>query len=146
MIGMLIGAVIGLTGLKLPTVVLSFVNTAGSCMSPVAMLLTGMTVAKISLPWILKNGRVYALTAIKLVGYPLLYIGLVLLLKLAGLEDRTILLCGLCVAAMPTGLSSIVVPASYGKDTKDAASMALISHVLSVITIPLAFLLFGWLF
>lgn len=145
MIGLLIGAVIGLSGLKLPTVVLSVVNTAGSCMSPVAMLLTGMTVAKISLPWILKNGRVYALTAIKLVGYPLLYMGVVMLLKLVGLEDRTILLCGLCVAAMPTGLSSIVVPASYGKDTKDAASMALISHVLSVLTIPLAFLVFGWL-
>ncbi len=145
MIGMLIGAVIGLTGLKLPTVVVSVVNAAGSCMSPVAMLLTGMTVAKLSLPQLLKNGRVYLLSTIKLVGYPLLYIGVILVLKLVGLEDRTILLCGLCVAAMPTGLNSIVVPASYGKETKDAASMALITHVLSVITIPLMFMLFGWL-
>lgn len=145
MIGMLIGAVIGLTGVKLPTVVLSVVNAAGSCMSPVAMLLTGMTVAKISFPQLLKNGRVYGLTAIKLVGYPLVYVGVAVLLKLVGLEDRTILLCGLCVAAMPTGLNSIVVPSSYGKDTKAAASMALITHVLSVITIPLAFLLFEWI-
>ncbi|MBQ8320001.1 MAG: AEC family transporter [Clostridia bacterium] len=142
LIGMLIGAVIGLTGIKLPRVVLSVVDTAGGCMSPVAMLLTGMTVAKLRLAELLKNGRVYLLSAIKLVGYPLLYVAIALLLSVFGFSDRTILLCGLCVATMPTGLNSIVVPASYGKDTKAAASMALLTHVLSVLTIPLAFWLF----
>ena len=145
MIGLVVGAMIGLTGIKLPSVVGSVVSTAGKCMSPVAMLLTGMTVAKISLPDLLKNGRVYAVTAIKLVGYPLLYIGVAFLMTLIGIGDKTILFLGLCVVSMPTGLNAIVIPAAYGKDTKEAASMALLSHVLSVVTIPLAVLLFGCL-
>jgi predicted permease len=43
--------------------------------------------------------------------------------------------------AMPLGLNTIVVPGAYGKDTTDAASMALISHILSIITIPIIFML-----
>lgn len=50
--------------------------------------------------------------------------------------DKTIAVCTLCTLAMPLGLNTIVIPASYGKDTKIASSMAIISH-LSCITIPL---------
>jgi predicted permease len=42
---------------------------------------------------------------------------------------------------MPLGLNTIVIPAAYGKDTTAAAGMALISHTLAVISIPILFLL-----
>ena len=42
----------------------------------------------------------------------------------------------------PLGLNTIVYPAAYGGDTKTGASMTMISHVLSVITIPLMYLVF----
>ena len=45
----------------------------------------------------------------------------------------------LCAVAMPLGLSPVVIPAAYGQDTSAAAGMALISHLLSVATIPLVF-------
>lgn len=49
--------------------------------------------------------------------------------------------CAVCMAAMPIGLNAIVIPAGYGKDTTDAAGLALISHLFSVGTIPLIFTL-----
>ena len=51
-------------------------------------------------------------------------------------------ICLVCCAAMPLGLNSVVIPAGYGKDTSVAAGMVLISHALSVITIPLILTLF----
>jgi predicted permease len=42
----------------------------------------------------------------------------------------------------PLGLNSIVYPATYGGDTQTGASMASISHTLSVITIPMMYYLF----
>jgi predicted permease len=42
---------------------------------------------------------------------------------------------------MPLGLNTLVIPAAYGKDTSAAAGMALVSHFLSCISIPLVFLL-----
>ena len=142
MIGMLIGMVIGLTGLKLPTAVSSVIDAAGSCMSPIAMLLTGITVAKVNLLSLLTKWRIYLLAGLKLVVYPLVYIFICFLLPQNAFFTTTVLICGMSVTAMPTGLSNIIVPAGYGKDTTDAAGMALISHALSVITIPLMFMLF----
>ncbi len=46
------------------------------------------------------------------------------------------------VFATPLGLHTIVYPTAYGGDTKTGASMAMISNVLSVITIPLIHLVF----
>lgn len=53
--------------------------------------------------------------------------------------------CIVCNLAMPLGLSTVVIPASYGKDTSTAAGMALLSHLLSCATIPLIFMLFEML-
>ena len=77
---MLIGMVIGLCEIPVPTFATSAVSALGSCMSPIAM---------------------------------------------------------------PLGLNTIVIPAGYGKDTSDAAGLALVSHLLSCITIPIIFLIFN---
>lgn len=138
-IGMLIGMVLGLTALPLPSFVSGAVNTLGSCMSPLAMLLTGMTIAKIDLKKAFTNVPVYIASIIRLVVLPLAAIGVLYLVKL----EYALALCVVCNLAMPLGLSPVVVPAGYGKDTSDAAGMALISHLLSCITIPVVFWLFS---
>ena len=57
------------------------------------------------------------------------------------LEVEDAYLCALCSLAMPLGLNTIVIPSALGKDTTDAAGMAVISHLLSAISIPLIFML-----
>ena len=44
--------------------------------------------------------------------------------------------------ASPLGLNTVVFPAAYGADAKTGASMAMISHTLAVITLPLMYLAF----
>ena len=39
----------------------------------------------------------------------------------------------------PLGLNTVVFPAAYGGDTSTGASMAMISHTLCVITIPIMY-------
>lgn len=107
-------------------------------MSPIAMLLTGMTIAKINLKQVLKIGSIYIVTAIRLVLMPVVTILVLYLLPV----PYPVALCAVCAMAMPLGLNTIVIPAAYGKDTSVASGMALVSHVLSCITIPLVFLLF----
>jgi hypothetical protein len=53
------------------------------------------------------------------------------------------LMSGICVMSMPSGLTAVFAPAPYGVDTQPAAEFALLSHVLSIITIPLIMLLFA---
>ena len=134
-IGMIVGIILGLSGLKLPAFLENATTTLGNCMSPIAMLLTGMTIAKINLKKAFTNISIYLVSLIRLIAIPAVFLVLVKLLPL----PKTLEYCMICNLAMPLGLSTIVVPAAYGKDSTAASSMALISHLLSCITIPLIF-------
>lgn len=138
-IAMLVGIVLGLAAPPVPAFLTSAVSSLGDCMSPVAMLLTGMTVAGIDLKATLRKGSIYAVSLIRLLVFPLAAVALLRFLPLS----QPLALCTVCALAMPLGLNTIVVPSAYGSDTSVAAGMALISHLLSCVTIPLVFLLFG---
>ncbi len=145
-IAMLIGMIIGITGLGdvIPknNFFLGAVNQTGACMSVLAMLITGMTIANTDILYILKNVRIYVLSAVRLLLIPLLFILVFSFVPKSSIIDKTFLTCAMCAISMPLGLNTIVVPGANGKDTRDAAGMALISHTLAVITIPMMFMLF----
>lgn len=143
LIAMLFGMIIGLTGLKLPEKVTDAVDLLGDCMSPIAMMLTGMTVANSNIKLLLKSKSLYMISAIRLLAFPLLFTLAVMFLPKGDFVSKTVLLCGICMVSMPMGLNSIVIPAAYGKDTSFAAALAVITTLLSVVTIPLAYLLFN---
>lgn len=136
---MILGIIIGVFGIKLPSFATSLIDSVGGCMSPVAMLITGMTIAKMDFKKVLKIKSIYLVSVLRLLVYPLIFIGIYLL---AGLElERSFLVCAVASLAMPLGLNTIVIPSAYGKDTTIASGMALISHVLSILTIPVVFML-----
>lgn len=137
-IAMIAGAAIGLLGIKLPEGVSSAVGAAGDCMSPVAMLLTGLTVASIDLKKVFNTVSIYVVSILRLVAYPLIAVLIFSFVEI----PRTYYICLLCSLAMPLGLNTIVVPGAYGKDTSVAAGMAVISHLMSAVTVPILFLLF----
>ena len=68
--------------------------------------------------------------------FPLIFIAVMQFVPMS----ETVRVCALCSLAMPLGLNTIVVPSAYGKDTSVAAGMAIISHLLSCLTIPLMFM------
>ncbi len=136
-ISMLVGIVLGLCNVKLPDWTNSVISASANCMSPIAMLLTGITVANIDLKKTFTSLSIYVVSAIRLLAYPLVFLGVFMLLPL----PRTVEVCAMCAFAMPLGLNTIVIPSAYGKDTSAAAGMAIVSHLLACITIPLMVLL-----
>ncbi len=145
-IAMLIGMVLGIAfssfGIVLASdnPVMKVITVAGDCMSPIAMLITGITIAGYSFKKMMTNVGVYIISIIRLIVYPLVALGVFILLRPLNVPQE-IVVCTMCFMAMPLGLNTIVVPSAYGKDTSVAAGMALISHLLSVGTIPLIFML-----
>jgi len=134
-IAMLKGMVIGLSNIRLPEWTMSLINVSGDCMSPIAMILTGVVVSSISLKKTFLNLRIYIVSTIRLIIMPVLFIAVASFFRI----PETTYICALCSLAMPLGLNTIVIPSALGKDTTVAAGMAVISHLLSCITIPLIF-------
>lgn len=119
-IAMLIGMIIGLSSISIPQWALSLIDVSGNCMSPIAMILTGVVVSSISLKKTFTNIRIYIISIVRLIVMPLIFIGVASFFKM----QEIIYLCAVCSLAMPLGLNTIVIPSAYGKDTSVAAGMA----------------------
>jgi predicted permease len=137
-IAIIVGAGLGLSGASnwLPKFFSMTVKNLGDCMGPVAMLLTGMVVGGYEVKSLLKDKKIYIATALRLFVLPAFFI---VVLKLLGADQKTLSFT-LFALGTALGLNTVVFPSAYGGDTKTGASMAMISHVLSVITIPLMYL------
>ena len=134
------GVLIGLSGLShfIPDFLITAFDNAGKCQGPVAMLLAGFVIGGYDFKKLLLNKKVYVATVMRLVVLPAI---LMIILKLLGTSEELQILA-LVAFATPLGLNTIVYPAAYGGETQTGASMAMISHTLSVVTIPLMYLLF----
>ena len=137
-ISMLIGIFIGLTRLPIPQFVDVSIEALSKCMSPSTMLLTGMCVAKIDIKRVLKIKSIYALSVIRLILIPSIFLFILSIIKI----DYGVALCVLAVLSMPLGLNSVVIPEAHGQDTSEASGMAIVSHLASALTIPLMFTVF----
>ena len=127
-VSIIIGALLGLTGAA---------EYVPSCMGPLAMILTGFVIGGYNIVGLLKNKAVYIATALRLIVLPLLFM---VILHFIG-ADKGALYLTLIAFGTPLGLNTVVFPAAYGGDTSTGASMAMISHTLCVITIPLMYAL-----
>ena len=139
-IGITIGMVAGLLNVKefVPDFLMSVLSDASDCMGPVAMVLAGFVIGGYDIKELFSNKKVYAASAMRLILIPA---GLMVLLKILGISDEIMALV-LIAYATPPGLNIIVYPAAYGGETHTGASMTMIASMLSIITIPIMYLIF----
>ncbi len=131
-IGLILGSIVGLFGLKLPSVVTSISSSASDCYATTAMLLTGIVISRYNIKELILDKTSYIVTAIRLVAIPAI---ICVLIKLLHLEIA--LIPAVVLFAMPCGMNTVVFPQLVGRDSKKGASLVLISTVLSMLTIPL---------
>jgi predicted permease len=146
-IAMLSGVVMGLLGLgnQLPEFLTSSLDSLKACMGPVAMLLAGVTIARYDFMGMLKNKKVYIATALRLLVIPSVLVAalygiktLVYLIFNFSIGNDVLFLCFFATAT-PLGLNTVVFPEAYGGNPETGAGMAMISHTLCIITIPLMY-------
>lgn len=140
-IAMIAGIIVGLTQVPMPSFITRAASSLSDCMAVCAMLITGITAAQINLKSAFTNKNIYLLTFLRLVALPLIGLGVLFFIPIS----YSLKLCAICALSMPLGLNTVVVPGAYGKDTTEAAGMALVSHLFGCFTIPLIFMLFDML-
>jgi predicted permease len=140
LIAMAIGVLLGLSGVGkvLPGFVSTTLKNLSGCMGPVAMLLTGFVIGGYKIGELLRNGKVYVITFLRLLVLPCVAVAILTLLG----ADKEIALLAMFACGAALGLNTVVVPAAYDGDTRPGAAMAMISHIGAVITIPLLYALF----
>ncbi len=132
-VAVLLGILVGLFGIRMPSLATQFLTKSAGCMAPVSMLLAGLTISEFDFKALIADKKSYAMCALRLLVIPL-----AIFFALRAVTDNQILLrTALLFYAMPCGMNTIVFPKLVDEDCSTGASLALLSNVLSMLTIPL---------
>lgn len=139
-IALALGLLAGLLNVKrfIPDFMTATISSAKGCMGPIAMMLTGFVIGGYDLTALLTKKRIYLAALLRLIVIPSV---MLLLIQTLG-ASKEIMTLALFAFATPLGLNTIVFPAAYGGDTSTGASMAMVSHLFCILTIPLMYLVF----
>ena len=140
-VGMACGLIFDAASVRLPSTVENIIDSAAACMSPIAMLITGFTLAKLPLKKVFTNTGVYVFTALRLIVFPAVFGGIFYLLYLLFGLPIGIVKVAIVYLALPMGINTVVFAEANGADGTVGAQCAFISHAACVLTLPLVFAL-----
>lgn len=123
--------------IKIPSVLLDSMNYIADMNTPLAMMVAGFSVAQADLRKMFAKLRIYYVSAVKLILFPLCTIPLLLLLRLPTDVSMPILIAAAC----PTATTGTMMAIRYKQNYTYASEIYALSTVLSVVTIPVLVLI-----
>ena len=133
-----LGTILFLLSIRLPTPILSAVNQLGALNTPLSMLLLGARMDTLR-PRQLLNAKLWIVTAVKLLAMPLLVLLAARALGVSGMPLGILVLC----SAMPAASAGQMLAEKYDARVNDAATGISVSTLSCIATIPLMLLLLG---
>jgi predicted permease len=137
-IAIIVGLVIFLCGITLPGVVQSAIDTTGSMIGPIGMMLAGMVIADSPILKILKNARNYLVVILRLFVYPLIILALLVLTHAATfIPDGKNILMTVFIAAITPACATVTSLAQLnGKGAAHASELYVLTTIFSIISMP----------
>lgn len=138
-ISMFIGILLFAFDLKLPALAAETMNSISAMVGPLGMLILGMLMADLNLKEVLKNKRIYLISAIRLLICPLLVL---LLIKASGVynlraDAATILFIPFLASCAPPAVNITQMAQVYGENAKHASAINVFSICMCLFTTPL---------
>ncbi len=135
-----LGMVFFFTGLRLPSVIQTPLNYIGSLNTPLAMIVSGATIAKAGLLKGFRCGRAYYIQIFKLLAVPAVLT--LLFVPLAKLGVSMMVINTILIAsAAPTASATIMFSYRHGRDEDYASGQFALSTIASTLTMPLILML-----
>ncbi|WP_297629878.1 AEC family transporter [uncultured Clostridium sp.] len=132
-IATLIGIILILFNLKLPTTIETTVSYVGNMTTPLSMIIVGAMISNISIKDMLKEKLLYYISFLKLIIIP------ILIFILATLMGATPFLRNICVLleALPVAVVCSVFAKNFNVKPELAAQVVFMTTIFSLITIPI---------
>lgn len=127
-----LGIIIFLFSIKLPSPLLSTLNSMGAMTTPISMIIVGAMLADVKLKDVFRGFNIYYFNFIKLILAPVLAFVVLMLLG----ADKTILRICVILVAMPTASLLGVFAEQYNGDKVTASKSVFLATVFSMVTIP----------
>ncbi|MDE5818664.1 MAG: AEC family transporter [Lachnospiraceae bacterium] len=129
----LLAIVLYFANLSFPAPVVDVVGYIGGLTTPLAMLLTGASIASMNLPEMLRDWRMYPFILLKQIALPLCLYPLFCLF----IQDTLLLHVSLIMLSLPVANSAVLFSIEYRADEKLATRGVFLTTLFSIATIPL---------
>lgn len=143
-IAIIIGLVLFMFQLTLPSVIVGTVDKVGSMVGTLAMLVIGMLIGQMNLADIFKDKRTYIVAFFRLIVYPVI---MVVIFRYSGLANinadaKQIFLITILAASAPAAATITQFAQLYKKQPTYAGIMNVFTVIFSIITMPLMVMLY----
>ena len=128
--------------IKLPNIVMQPIGFLAGLNTPIAMIILGSYLAGLNFKEVIKSGGIYAVSFLRLLVFPLLSLGICMLLKLDEGVAQAIMISSACPTAAVTTLFAV----RFKMDAGYSAQIVSVTTLLSIITIPLVMLIMGFVY
>ena len=132
LISVCLGLICFFLQIKIPEIPKTALNHVAEMTTPLAMLIAGASIAGSDILKCLKNPRVYLITFLKLIVFPI--IGLFLIIFLPASE--TAKLITLIEIACPTATIGMMFAITYNKNSEYCSQIFAVTTLLSMVTLP----------
>lgn len=146
-IAIAIGCALFLLRIELPDFINQTLDTTGSMLGPLGMLLAGMVIADTPLARLFAAPRGYLAAALRLLFCPLLTVLLFRAIGAAGLipDGKNILMTVYLACITPACATVTSLAQLYDRDAAHSSALYVLSTLLSIVTMPLMIGVYDWL-
>lgn len=143
-IASIIGILMFAFKIQLPSLIIETMDSVSATIAPICMIVAGMLIAGMNVKDCLKNKRLYVITFLKMIIFPLFAL---ILLKFTNLSSMAkngdmILLISLLASVAPTAASVTQIAQIYDADSEYASAYYFITTMLCILTMPF----FVWMY
>ena len=134
-----LGLVLFFSGVKVPGIIGDVISGSAALNTPIAMIVSGVYLAKVNLKSMITSRKLYLLSAVRLCLIPLISAALLSLLPGSYYELK---ICLLIASACPVGSNVAVYAQLHNKDYVYAVETVVLSTLLSIVSIPVLIFVF----
>ena len=132
-IAVFLGIICYVTNIRLPKAIGEALNYISSMNTPLAMLIAGVTIAQTNILGMLKNYKIYIVTAMKLIIVPIICAFILHFIPVSEIVYISVVIAAACPAAAIGTLFAL----SYNRNANYASEIFAFTTLFSAITIPL---------
>lgn len=140
----IIGILMFALKIQLPSLITETMDSMSATIAPISMIVAGMLIASMDVKDCLKNKRLYIITFLKMIVFPLLAVSLLKFSSLSSMAKNgdMILLISLLASVAPTAASVTQIAQIYDADSEYASAYYFITTLLCILTMPI----FVWIY
>lgn len=139
LIAIAVGAIIMVCGIRLPKFASEITTSLGGMIGNISMLIAGMTIAQVDVKKMVKNKRLYLVTAMRMIVIPFIALALLklVLLWIPLSNAENVLLISFLATMTPAAASIMQLAQVYDNGSEFAVSVNAVTTLVSIATMPM---------